>query len=319
MESFKQWCVGLITLPHNFKNILEHVNTKKDNDDLNNNNNNNNEEEEGVRVICVGLSRTGTSSLKAALSQLLPGRTYHAMDLLADINSRETFKFWHQLSENTASKDDIRTFFSDRHYSAVCDIPCLQYWQQIAGAFPNARIVLTVRDPVAWYHSVSTTLLPLVAQIDRWSWMLSLMCLTLYQSRHQIKLLEILFRQLRFKEFKEEETAVRFYESWNSGVKEAVGKSNLLVFDVRDGWGPLCHFLGMEKPDYPFPRLNDSSALVTHQWYITLIICLFSCWVIGTMALVFFGNSFGTTLSTSFTVFATVSLSLFLYNKFLRE
>merc|ERR1712083_1130484 len=83
-------------------------------------------------VICVGLSRTGTSSLKAALSQLLPGRTYHAMDLLQTINDVETFNFWKKLSEETASKEEIQDFFCNRRYSAVCDIPCLQYWRQIS-------------------------------------------------------------------------------------------------------------------------------------------------------------------------------------------
>ena len=54
---------------------------------------------EGVEVICVGLSRTGTSSLKAALSILLPGVTYHGMDFLNEINDESSFIFWSAMAE----------------------------------------------------------------------------------------------------------------------------------------------------------------------------------------------------------------------------
>ena len=27
---------------------------------------------------------------------------------------------------------------------------------------------------------------------------------------------------------------------------------------MKQGWGPLCEFLGVEEPDKPFPRLNDA-------------------------------------------------------------
>jgi hypothetical protein len=115
----QQWSVGLITLPHNFKVILDK--TEKDDNTTRRKLSQGDQEKarEGLMVICVGLSRTGTSSLKAALSQLLPGRTYHAMDLLQDINNHDTFTFWKSLSEDTASKGDIREFFSNRHYRYI--------------------------------------------------------------------------------------------------------------------------------------------------------------------------------------------------------
>jgi len=234
MEAFKEWSVGLITLPNNFKTILDKTEEKKvKRVEMDDNNNTEDGTKIGLEVVCVGLSRTGTSSLKAALSQLLPGRTYHAMDLLNEINDVETFNFWKKLSEETATKEEIRHFFCSRHYSAVCDIPCLQYWRQISEAFPNARLVLTVREPSAWYKSVATTLLPLVRQIDRWSCLLRFMCFVLYQSSHQIKLLGILFSQLRSKELQQEASAIRFYERWNEEVITSVSPDKLLVFDVR--------------------------------------------------------------------------------------
>ena len=90
-----------ITLPSNFKKIIQITSQGKvaiENDD-------------GIKVICVGQSRTGTSSLKAALSILLPGVTYHGMDFLNEINNQETFDFWTALREGRASKNMIRSYF----------------------------------------------------------------------------------------------------------------------------------------------------------------------------------------------------------------
>jgi len=325
MEAFKQWSVGLITLPNNFEKILDKTEKKKvkkvEIDDNNNNNNSSTEDGDriGLEVICVGLSRTGTSSLKAALSQLLPGRTYHAMDLLQEINDVETFNFWQKVSAETASKEEIQDFFCNRRYSAVCDIPCLQYWRQISAAFPKARLVLTVREPTAWYRSVATTLLPLVGQIDRWSFLLRFMCWVLYQSTFQIKLLGILFSQLRSKELQEETSAVRFYEQWNEEVISSVSPDNLLVFDVREGWDPLCKFLRLEPPDGNFPRLNDSSALVRHQWYITFLISLFVVFLLVVGCLVVTGHSWTTVLFSTLAAFLVIVSSLLLWTKVIRD
>jgi len=320
MEAFKEWSVGLITLPNNFKTILDKTEEKMvKRVEMDDNNNTEDGTKIGLEVVCVGLSRTGTSSLKAALSQLLPGRTYHAMDLLNEINDVETFNFWKKLSEETATKEEIRHFFCSRHYSAVCDIPCLQYWRQISEAFPNARLVLTVREPSAWYKSVATTLLPLVRQIDRWSCLLRFMCLVLYQSSHQIKLLGILFSQLRSKELQQETSAIRFYERWNEEVITSVSPDNLLVFDVREGWNPLCRFLRLEPPDGDFPRLNDSSALVRHQWYITFLISLFVLFLLVVVSLMITGHSLSTVLLSALASFLIIVSSLLLWTKVIRD
>ena len=49
----------------------------------------------------------------------------------------------------------------------------------------------------------------------------------------------------------------RFFEEWNANVIKSVPEDRLLVYDVREGWEPLCKFLGLPIPDEPFPRLND--------------------------------------------------------------
>lgn len=116
-----------------------------------------------VKVICVGLSRTGTSSLKAALSILLPGLTYHGMDFLNEVNSRESHEFWTAMRDGTASKQMIVDYFRlyshlevwdsnnlDHHHrsrrcAAVCDVPSILHWEKIHEAFPEAKIIITHR------------------------------------------------------------------------------------------------------------------------------------------------------------------------------
>ena len=88
-------------MPSNFQQILQFTSQGKGTF----------EKTEGIKVICVGQSRTGTSSLKAALSILLPGVTYHGMDFLNEINNQETFDFWTGLREGTVDKNMIRSYF----------------------------------------------------------------------------------------------------------------------------------------------------------------------------------------------------------------
>ena len=56
-----------------------------------------------------------------------------------------------------------------------------------------------------------------------------------------------------------EETAVRFFNDWVEQVKSEVPSDRLLVFQVKEGWGPLCQFLGVPVPEEAFPNVNDTA------------------------------------------------------------
>lgn len=51
------------------------------------------------------------------------------------------------------------------------------------------------------------------------------------------------------------------YEAHIAKVKATIPAEQLLVFNVKDGWAPLCNFLGKPVPEFPFPSVNDSSSL----------------------------------------------------------
>jgi hypothetical protein len=55
--------------------------------------------------------------------------------------------------------------------------------------------------------------------------------------------------------------AINILEQHNEQVKRHVPPEKLLVYDVKQGWGPLCEFLGVPEPDEPFPHLNDASTM----------------------------------------------------------
>jgi len=258
---FKHWCLQQITVPRNFKKIIRITNEGKDKLD------------DEVKVICVGQSRTGTSSLKAALSILLPGVTYHGMDFLNEINNKDSHDFWTAMRDGKASKKMIRSYFRSRHCVAVCDVPSILHWEKIHEAFPSAKIILTSRDPAQWYRSINTTLTPLAQMVNRWSWMMKVMCFVFYQRTSQIDLLKLLLDQFTRVELLEEDTATKFIKDWNDEIVQKCN-NNVLTFNVADGWEPLCQYLDCSVPQSPFPRLNDSAALVRHRKYLAFLIFL---------------------------------------------
>jgi Sulfotransferase domain len=62
-------------------------------------------------------------------------------------------------------------------------------------------------------------------------------------------------------EFENKRRAIEVFDRHNEEVKRRVPKERLLVYEVKEGWGPLCEFLGVEEPDKPFPHVNDAAEI----------------------------------------------------------
>ena len=84
---------------------------------------------EGLRVICAGLPRTGTLSLKAALTSLLGGRCYHGFDTL--FGSQEDVDFWLRVARDEAEDEEVREFFCARGITAAADFPAALYFRKL--------------------------------------------------------------------------------------------------------------------------------------------------------------------------------------------
>ena len=129
----------------------------------------------------------------------------------------------------------------------------MSFDRELMDCFPNARVVLTVRDPLAWSQSfqslrrqfLTITGQPTMASGPGAVWRQTMETLVWN----------------RFCDIDDPDALVAVFAAHEADVRRFVPAERLLVFDVRQGWGPLCVFLGHVIPSSPFPRLNERSEL----------------------------------------------------------
>ncbi|WP_431977528.1 sulfotransferase family protein [Micromonospora haikouensis] len=209
-----------------------------------------------MRVIGVGFGRTGTESLKAALEMLGFGPCYHMLEIAGQ---PERAKAWVDLGDPVRPAWDA--IFAG--YQATVDWPGAAYWRDLVDAYPEAKIILTVRDPEKWYDSATKTVFaawrflrsPFAAVL------LGAMALRNPAYRYfPVKLNRVIadrvFGGSRF----DRDHALATFASHIGEVRRTVPSERLLVFDVAEGWHPLCSFLEVGVPAADFPRKNDKNS-----------------------------------------------------------
>lgn len=203
-----------------------------------------------LKVIGAGFGRTGTSSLKIALEKLGFGKCFHMTEMRDNPRSLDQ---WMDVLDGRPDWDAI----FDGYQSAV-DWPSSAYYKEQLAVYPNARVILTVRNPESWYRSVSETIFP-VSHLLAPKWMPWLPAIL--RKLHRLVFTAIWDGTFGGR-FEDKATAVRIFNEHIENVKREVPAERLLVFDVGDGWGPLCQFLGVDTiPDEPFPRVNESAEI----------------------------------------------------------
>ena len=135
-----------------------------------------------------------------------------------------------------------------RGYRATVDWPGARFWRQLAGHFPQAKVILTIRDPRRWYESAAQSIYlaasgpapadPVVARM-----------------REVVR--DLLWDGEFGGRFDDMDHAIEVFNEHNEAVRREISPDRLLVFEVAQGWEPLCAFLGVPVPDGPFPRTND--------------------------------------------------------------
>jgi hypothetical protein len=135
-------------------------------------------------------------------------------------------------------------------YRAAVDWPACHFYRPLAARYPDAKVILTVRDPERWYDSAWQTILPrimrTVAKDDE-----------VGRARAQMQR-RIVIEQALGGEMTDREHMLRVFRRHIEEVQRAIPPERLLVYWVADGWEPLCHFLGRPVPDAPFPNVNTS-------------------------------------------------------------
>jgi hypothetical protein len=174
------------------------------------------------RVIGAGFGRTGTASLKRALEMIGFGPCHHMEEVM---KHRAEVKTWEAAA------------------------------RELMEAFPLAKVILTVRDPASWYASLSQTI---VLAMNR------------FPNRIGARFLPFIGAPVRamsgtrvhrdvIGSFEEREHVLRVFTDHIEEVQRIVPAERLLVYQVSEGWEPLCAFLGVPVPDAPFPRVNDTA------------------------------------------------------------
>src|SRR6185437_2344044 len=195
----------------------------------------------GLRIIGAGLGRTGTMSLKLALEDLLGGRCYHMAEVQERAGDPDVW------GEAYAGKlPDWNQFFDG--YVAAVDRPAAPFWRELSDAFPDAPILLSVRDVDAWWKSASRTILIAVAtyfaptaEDNGWTRM----------GRGMME---------RFSpEWFDEAAAKTAYFAYNDHVRATAPAGRLVEWSAGDGWEPICAALGLDVPEHAFPHVNKEA------------------------------------------------------------
>ena len=128
---------------------------------------------------------------------------------------------------------------------------------------PEAKVILTVRDPERWYESARSTIFGMQRVASSWLFSLAAAFVPRVRSiRRAVLMVSGLASDVIFDgRFENKEYTIGAFERWNKEVQERVPAERLLVYEAKEGWEPLCELLGVEVPrDMPFPHLNDAEA-----------------------------------------------------------
>ena len=196
-----------------------------------------------MQVIGAGFGRTGTSSLQSALQELLGGKCYHMKDIMTN---PVQLRIWHDFAVGKTASPDWKHLFAG--YAAAVDCPVCLYYKELMEVFPDAKVVLTLRDPESWWKS-HNRLMSLTRKAR-------LFCCISRRLSMIARFTDKLIIENVFEGRLEKEHCIRIFERHNTCVRETVPRNRLLEYDVRQGWEPLCNFLNIAVPDRPFPHLN---------------------------------------------------------------
>ena len=204
-----------------------------------------------MQVIGAGFGRTGTMSLKGALEELGFGPCFHMIDLIRD---PVRVDLWADAVEDRPV--DWHAVFDG--YAATVDWPGCSFYEPLLEVFPDAKVLLTVRDPEAWYESTLRTIHAVQAAARGGELAGGTQA---PPSPRVMRVIGSLIWDGTFEgRFQDREFAIGVFNRHNEAVKARVPAERLLVHEIRDGWEPLAEFLEVPVPATPFPHLNDTAA-----------------------------------------------------------
>jgi hypothetical protein len=194
-------------------------------------------------------------SLKAALEELGFGPSLHMIDCIRTPREARV-DLWQDAADGKPV--DWHEVFAG--WESTVDWPGCSFYRQLMDAFPEAPVLLTVRDPDAWYASAQKSIFAATLAGRKGELQggadgppppeaMRMMGTLIWGENGDFQ-----------GRFEDRDWAIEVFNSHNEEVKRTVPPERLLVHDIADGWEPLCEFLDVPVPDTPFPRLNDTDA-----------------------------------------------------------
>lgn len=201
-----------------------------------------------LEVIGAGFGRTGTMSLKGALERLGFDRCYHMAEVYENPHHVPLWSRAH-----AGEPVDWSGLFEG--FRAAVDWPSCNLWREQLAHFPDAKVLLSLRDADGWYRSVMNTIWPSTQghlasgdpnreRMARW-------------------IQEVVWDHVFDGRLADRDHVIGIYEAHNRAVIDEVPADRLLVYRPGDGWEPLCDFLGVPVPDEPYPHKNTTEQFLS--------------------------------------------------------
>jgi len=205
-----------------------------------------------MKVICAGMPKTGTKSITKALRHL--GFTVFDWE-------EQIFDFldhWFDVFKN-GTKPDVKGVYQDA--DAVVDMPGTLFWEEILEAFSDCKVILSERDEDSWVKSMVNQLEMVQAMRSQMrSRTKAILSPTIRKFRYIVDShLDALLGSRNTKSTYIFRKRCRIH---NHRVKSIVSHDKLLVYNVQEGWKPLCDFLGFEVPSVAFPHENIKGEII---------------------------------------------------------
>ncbi|ETO10164.1 hypothetical protein RFI_27213 [Reticulomyxa filosa] len=229
-------------------------------------------------IIGAGFGRTGTTSLKLALDTL-GYKCYHIMETFSNLSDWDKWHDVSQLSKEERENWNWDLIYEPRKYTAALDSPTADYWELIRDYYNKkkekkssentthsrrVKVIVTIRDnPEIWYESMMKTVVPMSEQNNRWF-------PRLINTNFVDSIYAIHWNGTFEGRYKDKDFAIQKYWERIEEVKKKVPKEDLLIYNVKEGWEPLCRFLHKEIPTdpqtgsvIPFPVSNSTQEFET--------------------------------------------------------
>ena len=193
-----------------------------------------------LSVIGAGVGRTGTYSLKLAINRLGLGPCHHMEEVLHHMPVQ--VPLW---SAALSGRPDWSAIYHG--YESAVDWPTACFFRELHQAFPAARFILTHRSPESWADSFGATIYKLIAEREQ----------APPEMKAWLAMATGVIARTGFPDGLDRGGLIKAFAAHHDAVKKAIPSDRLLIYQVKDGWEPLCAFLGKAVPSDPFPRTND--------------------------------------------------------------